>query len=117
MLHVTICFFVIFSYIKYMTTKPFAPELVARGLLAYAWLCWRTSRVEIGGDAERVLGETWDRRVPTVFVYWHDEFLLCSLLAYCRRIQYPLCCCNDSFGGKVMAAAWARLGAPIVRLP
>ena len=95
-------------------------EVVARGVaratLLHAWLCYRTSRFAISPEAERVLAQTWDRGVPTVYVFWHDEFVLNSLLAYCARLHHPVCAANDRFGGEVSRALWTRCGAPVVSL-
>jgi lysophospholipid acyltransferase (LPLAT)-like uncharacterized protein len=94
----------------------FLAFLLGRLLHAYARLCFATSRYEVTAGAERTLRRTWDAGVPTVYVFWHDEFLILSLNACCRRIQFPSCVTNDSFGGRLVASFWKSAGAEVVTI-
>ena len=91
-------------------------SMLAGLLRAYGSLCYRTSVFGWTLDAERSLRATWDTGLPTVYTFWHDEFLALSLNAFCRRIQFPACVANDTFGGKVVARVWAAHGAPVVEI-
>jgi lysophospholipid acyltransferase (LPLAT)-like uncharacterized protein len=94
----------------------FAARLLAHLLRAYGYFCYRTSRFDRSAEAELSLRATWDKGLPTVYTFWHDEFLTLSLNAFCRRLQFPACIANDAFGGKVLALAWAAHGAPVVEI-
>jgi lysophospholipid acyltransferase (LPLAT)-like uncharacterized protein len=93
-----------------------AARFLARLLRAYGYFCYRTSHFDWTAEAEQSLRATWDKGLPTVYTFWHDEFLTLSLNAFCRRIQFPACIANDAFGGKVVALAWAAHGAPVVEI-
>jgi lysophospholipid acyltransferase (LPLAT)-like uncharacterized protein len=94
----------------------FAATLLARLLRAYGYFCYCTSRFDRTAAAEQSLRATWDKGLPTIYTFWHDEFLTLSLNAFCRRLQFPACIANDAFGGKVVALAWAAHGAPVVEI-
>jgi lysophospholipid acyltransferase (LPLAT)-like uncharacterized protein len=94
--------------------------LIARvlgcALFIYARLCHATSRYVVSAGAEQTLRKTWDAGLPTAYVFWHDEFLLLSVNAFCKRIQFPTCTTNDTFGGQVVATFWKCVGAPVIRI-
>lgn len=98
----------------------FAARLVAGLVTLAARLCLRTSRISIASTD--VLARTWDDGVPTVYVYWHDEFVLNVLLplywrAAAVRDTQPVCGANDTFGGLVIWSCLSRLGVPLTMLP
>jgi lysophospholipid acyltransferase (LPLAT)-like uncharacterized protein len=80
----------------------------------YTYFCYRTSSYEWTHRAEESLRASWDAALPTIYTFWHDEFLILSLNAFCARVQFPVCVANDSWGGRVVARIWALHGAPVV---
>lgn len=83
-------------------------------LKLYTHFCYRTSSYEWTLRTEESLRASWDAGLPTVYTFWHDEFLVLSLNAFCARVQFPVCVANDTWGGKVVARIWAAHGAPLV---
>jgi hypothetical protein len=91
-------------------------------LLDYARLCASTSSFTIPAGPRSVLDATWDAAPPTLYVYWHDEFVLNLLLplfwkSHGVRDEMPVCAANDAFGGKVIQRCLAALDVPMALLP
>jgi lysophospholipid acyltransferase (LPLAT)-like uncharacterized protein len=96
--------------------KKWLAAVAGRVLYAYARVCFATSRYVVTPAADKTLRKTWDAGVPTVYVFWHDEFLLLSLNACCPRIQFPTCVTNDAFGGRLVASFWKSVGADVITI-
>jgi hypothetical protein len=93
----------------------------ASQLLDYARFCSRTSSFTIPAAPRSVLDATWDAATPTIYVYWHDEFVLNLLLPLFWksrgvRKDMPVCAANDAFGGEVIQSCLAALDVPIALL-
>lgn len=78
-------------------------EWVARALgclgFLYVRLCYATSRIRLSDELGDALRQTVECGVPTVFVCWHDEFLLSLLGIQIPCLRDLLFITNDSFGG------------------
>jgi hypothetical protein len=93
----------------------------ASQLLEYARFCARTSSFTIPAAPSSVLDTTWDAPTPTIYVYWHDEFVLNLLLplfwkSHGVRDEMPVCAANDAFGGEVIQRCLGALDVPIAVL-
>ena len=82
------------------------------GVLGYVYLrfCYLTSRYLMTSQADASLRACWDRGVATVFVCWHDEFLLSLITLQTPRFRKVLFITNDSFGGVFLETFCRCLG-------
>jgi lysophospholipid acyltransferase (LPLAT)-like uncharacterized protein len=82
------------------------------GLVAFVYLrfCYLTSRFLFTPSADESMRSSWERGVSTVFVCWHDEFLLSLLSMQTARFRGILFITNDSFGGVFLETFCRCLG-------
>ena len=85
--------------------------------MGYLALCRRTSHFELSESAEASLAESWDLRIPTIFVFWQDESLLTGLLAQVERLRWPVRPLPSGFWGQVAERCWSEGGAPTLHVP
>ena len=85
--------------------------------MAYASLCFRTSSLKVGDSAVQLLRDSRASATPTVFVFWHEELLLTSLMSLAPGFRFSLCSTTDGLGGRILAAAWRKLAVPVAVLP
>lgn len=84
------------------------------GLMAFVYLrfCYLTSRFLFTASADESMRASWESGVSTVFVCWHDEFLLSLLSMQTTRFRGILFITNDSFGGVFLETFCRCLGIP-----
>ena len=89
------------------------------GTLAFAYLrfCFLTSRFVFTESADRSMRASWESGVATVFICWHDEFLLSLLSMQTERFRRILFITNDSFGGVFLETfcRWLGLRFHVIR--
>ncbi len=98
-----------------------AADLSSDLSVRYTRFCLASSSFVIPDASQRVLSEVWDSPSPSLYVYWHDEFLLNLLLSLhwsSQRVRpnMPACVANDALGGEMIRAALAPLDVPLVVL-